>query len=81
MTTVFDANYQWQPIETAPELERIHICGWVAKWKSVQAYWFYHEGYVSDGKAYAASGESLYGDRKLYWAPIILPPFPQEPVA
>lgn len=59
----------WQPIETAPEHERVMVAGWNEATKRVQGYWWWHEDVIFDGKAFDHPEATL-------WCPIILPPFP-----
>lgn len=59
----------WQPIATAPELERVFVCGWQKQAGNVRGYWWWHEDCVSDGVA-------IEHPEALYWTAIVLPPFP-----
>ncbi len=63
---------EWQPIETAPEAERIWVAGWQRRSASVAGYWWWHEDAVFDGKAFSHPEATL-------WAPIVLPKFPAPP--
>lgn len=65
-------NDSWQPIETAPESDRIMVCGWQTRHGNCAGYWWWHEDYVIDGKA-------IENPAALYWTPINLPPFPLPP--
>ena len=66
----------WQPIATAPELERVMVCGWQKRNGTTQAYWWWGEDCVS-------KGIGIEHPAALYWCPVILPdkfpPPPQEP--
>lgn len=62
---------EWKPIETAPEFDRVWVCGWQARHGTTRGYWWWHEDCVADGKGIE------YPDA-LYWAPIVLPhPLPE----
>lgn len=63
---------KWQTIETAPDFERIWICGWTNPTLHVEGYWWWHEGMAINGMA-------IYQSTALYWCPIVLPPFPAPP--
>ena len=65
---------EWKPIETAPELERVIVCGWQKPTNTCQGYWWWHEDAVQDGKAIE------YPDA-LYWTEFVLPLFPLAPPA
>ena len=68
----FDANYSWQPIATAPDSERVMVCGWSERSRSGTAgYWWYGEDATFDGKP------TEY-PRAEFWAPLIIPPFPVQ---
>ena len=41
---------EWQPIETAPDLDRVLVAGWQKPSKRVQGYWWVHEDVICDGK-------------------------------
>ena len=61
---------EWLPIETAPDLERIWVCGVQPRARSgCQAYWWWHEDAAHEGKA-------IEHPNATHWAPIILPDFP-----
>jgi hypothetical protein len=62
----------WQPIETAPELERVMVCGWQPRHGNCAGYWWWHED------ATTSEGAIEHPDA-LYWTPIVLPPFPAAP--
>jgi hypothetical protein len=66
---------EWQKIETAPELERIWVCGWQKKTKGFAGYWWWSEDMIVDGKA-------MDHPDATHWAPIVLPlSFPPPPEA
>jgi hypothetical protein len=67
--TCFDSNYSWQPIETAPDSERVMVCGWSRQTPTCAGYWWYEEAF--DG----SPTEKL---NALYWAPLVIPPFPAK---
>lgn len=68
-----DANYSWQPIETAPDLERIMVLGVQKAHGTCRAYWWYHEDAAQDGRA-------IEHPDALFWAPLIIPPFPAKAI-
>lgn len=70
--TCFDTTYLWQPIETAPDLERVMVCGWSPPYRTTRGYWRYGEDVVADRKGVEYSHAE-------FWAPLIIPPFPEEP--
>ena len=39
----------WQPIETAPTLERVMVCCWSPRSGNVSGYWWYYED-ITDEK-------------------------------
>ena len=59
----------WQPIETAPDMERLWVCGWQPKIGRVMGYWWYHED-VCD------AGVAIEHPNARYWSPIVIPLFP-----
>lgn len=63
---------EWQPIETAPEAERILVAGWQRPLGMVAGYWWWHEDTVLDGEPCDHPAATL-------WAPIVLPKFPAPP--
>lgn len=63
-----------QPIETAPDLERVMVAGWNPPSGSVAGYWWYEEDCVDDGKAI----DKPYAT---HWFPIVKPVFPAAPKA
>ena len=65
---------EWQPIETAPELQRIMVCGWLPPNGRTVGYWWYTEGCVIDGM-------DPENTDALYWTPLVLPEFPTPPEA
>lgn len=68
----FDSNYSWQPIETAPDSDRIMVCGFSPRSRSGTAeYWWYGEDITFDGKP-------TEHKNALYWCPLIMPPFPPK---
>lgn len=69
-----DLTPQWQPIDTAPDLERVLICGWQPKSGRVAGYWWWEEGHCENGQALDRPDATL-------WAPIQLPVFPKPPEA
>ena len=67
----------WQPIATAPNLERILVAGIHPRHGNTIAYWWWHEDVADNGVAI----DTPYAT---HWAPIILPakfPHPAEQVA
>lgn len=62
----------WQPIETAPELDRVMVCGWSQPTKRVAGYWWWYEDTIINGKACEHPDAT-------YWAPIVIPDFPAAP--
>lgn len=63
---------QWQPIETAPDLERVLVSGWQQQSGNCAGYWWWHEDVIVDGKASEHPEATL-------WARITLPSFPPAP--
>lgn len=63
---------EWQPIETAPDLERVMVCGWKRPSGTTSGYWWYHED-VCD------CGEALERPAATHWTPVNLPAFPPPP--
>lgn len=60
----------WQPIETAPDLERVLVAGVQHDASgSVAPYWFWHED-VCDG------GKAITTPRATHWHPVIKSAFP-----
>ena len=45
---VLEADRTWQPIETAPALERVVVAGLQPKSKGCAAYWWYHEDHTDN---------------------------------
>ncbi|HQT65951.1 MAG TPA: hypothetical protein PLO16_15740 [Acidocella sp.] len=66
------ANGGWQPIESAPELDRIWVCGWQKPSGSVIGYWWWHEDVCVNSRA-------LEHPEATHWAVIVLPDFPPAP--
>lgn len=62
----------WQPIETAPDLERVLVCGWQKSHRLAQGYWWWAEDVTSDGAAVEHTDAT-------HWAPVDVPPFPDTP--
>ncbi len=62
----------WQPIETAPELERVFVAGWERRSGRVDGYWWWHEDHCYEGKAIEHPNATM-------WCPINLPPLPEPP--
>lgn len=56
------------PIDTAPDLERVMVAG-IQPRGTCQAYWWWHEDCVSDGKA-------IDHPEATHWFAIALPDFP-----
>jgi hypothetical protein len=49
------------------------VCGRTPRHKSGTAgYWWYHEDVIYDGKG-------TEHPSAIFWAPIVLPPFPEQP--
>lgn len=67
-----DRVSEWQPIKTAPEFDRVLVCGWQGPQGNVRGYWWWHEDVVCDGVA------SEHPNAR-YWAPVIKPDFPEPP--
>ena len=65
---------EWKPIETAPLLERIWVCGWSPDSKWCKGYWWFHE----DATGYDGPIEH---PGATHWCEIVLPPFPEPPCA
>ena len=63
---------QWQPIDTAPDLERVIVAGWYNGRRRLQGYWWWHEDAIHDGRAIDHPDATL-------WRPIGNPPFPAAP--
>ena len=71
MMPCFDTNYSWQPIETAPDSERVMVCGFSPRSKSgTAAYWWY-------GEDVTFSGKPTDHPHALKWAPLVIPPLPE----
>ncbi len=71
--------HEWQPIETAPDLERIWVAGVQPRARSggCVAYWWWHEDAVHEGKA-------IEHPNATHWVRIILPasfPYPADQVS
>lgn len=62
----------WQPIETAPDLERVLVCGWQKPRGSIIGYWWWHEDCCHEGRA-------IEHPSALYWANLDIPDFPEPP--
>ncbi|MBT1154310.1 hypothetical protein J1C56_01760 [Aminobacter anthyllidis] len=54
----------WQPIETAPDFERVIVAGWQPKSGTVAGYWWMHEDDIVAGRPPSA----------LLWHPFPMPP-------
>jgi len=63
----------WQDISTAPDLDRVMVCGWNPPHKRVAGYWWWHEDSVYEGRA-------IDHPTALYWCRVNLPAFPPPPV-
>lgn len=63
---------QWQPIETAPDLDRVWVAGWQKPSRGCAGYWWYHEDVTSDGAAIEHPEATL-------WCEIVIPAFPPAP--
>jgi hypothetical protein len=63
---------RWRKIESAPDLERVLVCGWQEPHGTCRGYWWWGEDVVSEGRA-------LERPDALYWCPVVLPAFPPEP--
>ena len=66
------SDNEWKPIATAPEGERVMVCGWQHGAPSINnrlGYWWWHEDVIFDGRAVG------YPYAR-YWCSIVLPPFP-----
>ena len=67
----------WQPIASAPDLERVLVAGIQPRNGGCIAYWWWHEDVADKGVA-------IETPHATHWAPIILPaefPHPAEQVA
>ena len=42
----------WQPIETAPDMERVRVCGYQNRSGGCAGYWWHHEDVIVDGKPF-----------------------------
>ncbi len=62
----------WQPIETAPELDRIWVAGWQPRNQTTRGYWWWHEDCCYEGKAIEHPEATL-------WCRIVLPDLPPSP--
>lgn len=62
----------WQPIETAPDMDRVWVCGYQPRRGSCAGYWWYHEDVTADGKPFDHPDAS-------HWCAIVLPKFPPAP--
>lgn len=62
----------WQPIETAPEFERVLVAGWQKCVGRVPGWWWWYEDVVIGGRG-SDHPEATH------WAPIVLPDFPAPP--
>jgi hypothetical protein len=62
----------WQPIETAPDLERVMVCGWNKQTQTCKGYWWWHEDVCDNGIA-------IEHHHALYWTKMVLPAFPEPP--
>lgn len=61
-----------QPISTAPELDRIMVCGWSEPRGRTAGYWWWVEDGVHKGRA-------CDNPTATHWFPIKLPVFPAGP--
>lgn len=61
-----------QPIETAPDLERIMVACWQKPSGRTAGYWWFDEGIAQDGRAVDRLNAT-------HWFPIVLPAFPGAP--
>lgn len=64
---------EWQPIETAPEFDRVMVCGWQKRTATCAGYWWWGEDCIDKGRG-------IEHPDALYWTPIVLPAFPAPPV-
>ena len=66
-------HHEWKPIDTAPDLERVLVCGWNPRHGNVAGYWWWYEDTITDGSG------SKHPDAT-HWAPLVLPQeFPAAP--
>lgn len=66
-------HHEWKPIDTAPDLERVLVCGWNPRHGNVAGYWWWYEDTITDGSG------SKHPDAT-HWSPLILPrEFPAAP--
>lgn len=61
----------WEPISTAPDLERIWVAGWQKPSSTHRGYWWWQEDCADNGKG-------IEHPNALLWCPIVLPPLPKE---
>lgn len=65
--------HEWKPIDTAPDLERVLVCGWYPPPGNVAGYWWWYEDTIVDGAGYEHPDAT-------HWAPVLLPQdFPSAP--
>lgn len=62
----------WSPFP-GPTFDRVMVCGWSNATQTCQGYWWYQEDVCDE------NGIPMEKPDALYWAPLILPPFPKEP--
>lgn len=72
MATRANPSQQWQPIETAPDYDRVLVAGWVPATNTVAGYWWWYE----DG---CCGGMAMTHHYATHWCPIVLPKFPEPP--
>jgi hypothetical protein len=63
---------EWQPIETAPDCERVWVAGWYPPDGDVDGYWWWEEDYC-------IGGEPVENSDATHWCKIKMPEFPEPP--
>jgi hypothetical protein len=59
----------WQPIATAPDLDRVFVAGWQPRHGNTAGYWWWHEDLIVGGVPAEHPNATL-------WCEITLPAFP-----
>lgn len=62
----------WYPIASAPDFDRIFVCGWQPRHGNVDGYWWWHEDVACNGRAISHPDAT-------HWCAIVLPTFPEPP--
>lgn len=63
---------KWQPIETAPDFERVWVAGWQPKTDNVIGYWWRHDDVCEEGVA-------IEHPSATHWCRHNTPPYPPNP--